>query len=83
MTVEIEFVILRRIGLGDWQVQMAKQIESNHGFPINDIDRELSGGTFIVRVETTLPNQAVENMLWDIEEYLPSTASHVETREID
>jgi hypothetical protein len=83
MTVEVEYYVpFGADTLGQWQLDMAKQIENNRGFPISDITRELSGSTFIVRVETDLPDQAVDNMLSDIEEYLPSTASHVGTREV-
>jgi hypothetical protein len=86
MTVEIEYDLGATVvnGLGEWQVKMAKQIESNRSFPITDIERELAGSAFIVRVETeTLPSQTVENMLSDIEDYLPDTATHVETRGIE
>lgn len=84
MTVEIEYRCPTPLkGLGQWQVDMVKQIETNRNFPIQDIERKLSGSSFIVRVDTSLPNKAVENMLSDIEEYLPSNAQHVETREVD
>lgn len=82
MTVEIEYSLpTTQIG-NNWQVDMAKQIESNRGFQIRDIERELHGTTFVLCVNTTLPNQAVENMLSDIEDYLPAGSSHVETREV-
>lgn len=82
MTVEIEYSLpTSRIASG-WQVDMARQIESNSEFPITDLEREIQGTTLILRVETTLPNQAVENMLSDIEEYLPAGSKHVETREV-
>lgn len=84
MTVEVEYSIPQGLtGLGEWQVRMAKQIETNRGFPITDIERELSSETFVVRVETTLPSTAVENMLSDIDEYMPPNADHVQTREVD
>lgn len=84
MTVEIEYYCPHGVSdLGDWQVDMAEQIESNRGFPITDIERELEGSAFIVRVQTaTLPDSAVDNMLSDTEDHLPDTASHVETREV-
>jgi hypothetical protein len=82
MTVEIEYSLPRSRAASDWQVSMAKQIEQNRGFPIDEIERELSGTTLIVRVETSLPSQAVENMLSDIEDYLETGSEHVETREV-
>lgn len=85
MTVEVEYEIPQGLSsMGDWQVRMAKQIESNRGFPLTDVERRLDrGGTrFIVSVETALPSQAVENMLADIEDFLPSNAVRVETREV-
>lgn len=84
MVVEVEYTCpVPPAGLGAWQVDMATQIETNRGFPIEEIDRVLQGTTFIVRVDTSLPSDAVDNMLSDIEEHLPATASHVETREVD
>lgn len=82
MTVEIEYdnVLVDKANLN--QLKMAEQIESNRGFPISDITRVIRGNTFIVRVETNLPNSAVDNMLSDIEEYLNAEANHVETREV-
>lgn len=82
MTVEIEYTAPLRLSAGGWQVDMAKQIESNRGFPIQKIERDIVGSTIIVRVETDLPSQAVENMLSDIEGHLPSGSQHVETREV-
>lgn len=82
MTVEIEFSSPTSLTAGDWQVRMAEQIESNGNFPIQGIEREIAGGTLVVRVETDLPSQAVEGMLSDIESHLPSEAVHVETREV-
>lgn len=83
MTVEVEYYCPFGVSdLGQWQVDIAKQIENNRGFPITEIERELSGTAFVVRVETTLPSTAVENMLSDIEDHLPATARHVETREV-
>lgn len=82
MTVEIEYSLPRPRVASDWQVSMSKQIEANRGFPIENIERELSGTTLTVRVETDLPDQAVENMLSDIEEYLAAGSEHVETREV-
>lgn len=82
MTVEIEYNVPDPpADMGAWQVKMSEQIERNRGYPIKEIGRELSGPTFIVSVETTLPDSAVENMLSDIEDHLPATATHVETRE--
>lgn len=82
MTVEIEYDLPRsRIG-SEWQVDMARQIETNRGFPIANIERELSGSTLIVRVDTSLPSDAVDNMLSDIEDYLDTGSAHVETREV-
>lgn len=82
MTVEIEYSLPRARAATDWQVSMAEQIESNRGFPIEGIERLLLGTTLIVRVDTTLPDSAVENMLSDIEDYLDPGAEHVETREV-
>lgn len=83
MTVEVEYRTPWPVGpASDWQVQMAKQIEENRGYPLESIEREVSGSTVIVSVETTLPDSAVQNMLSDIEDYLPSGSTHVETREI-
>lgn len=83
MTVESEYHIPQQMsGMGQWQVDMAKQIETNQGFPITGIKRELSGDTLFVRVETDLPSQAVENMLSDIADHLPAGAKHLETREV-
>lgn len=82
MTVEIEYSLPRSRVASDWQVSMAEQIESNRGFPIEGIERELTGTTLIVRVDTDLPSQAVENMLSDIEDNLESGSEHVETREV-
>lgn len=82
MTVEIEYSLPRPRVASDWQLSMAEQIESNRGSPIEGIERELSGTTLIVRVDTTLPSQAVENMLSDIEDYLNNGCEHVETREV-
>jgi ribosomal protein L20A (L18A) len=64
------------------QLQMAKQIESNRGFPISDVTRRVEGNRFTVEVETDLPSQAVENMLSDIGGNLNPEAEHVETREV-
>lgn len=83
MTVKIEYYCPHGVtGLGQWQVSMAEQIEANRGFPIEDIGRQLRDNTLIVSVETSLPNSAVENTLSDIEDHLPATATHVETREV-
>lgn len=82
MTVEMEYSLPQARIASDWQVSMARQIETNRGFPIEEIERELSGTTLIVRVETTLPSQAVENMLSDIEDYLETGSEHIETREV-
>jgi hypothetical protein len=82
MTVEIEWSAPQTLTAVDWQISMAKQIEENRGFPIEEIEREFTGCTLIVRVETDLPSQAVEGMLSDIEEHLPNGSQHVETREV-
>lgn len=83
MTVEIEYRTPRTLGAAsDWQVQMAEQIQTNHNFPIEEIQRVVSGTTVIARVETDLPSQAVEKMLSDIEDHIPAGSEHVETREI-
>lgn len=82
VTVEIVYDLPRALSASKWQVDIARQIESNRGFPIQDIERELVGTTLYVRVETDLPNNGVENMLSDIEGHLPQAASHVETREV-
>jgi len=82
MTVIVEYQLPTLRQAGEWQISMAEQIETNRGFSMSDIKRELSGTTLIVRVDTTLPNQAVENMLSDIEDYLPAGSQHIETREI-
>jgi len=82
MTVEIEYQIPTNRELGKWQISMAELIESNRGFPISDIYRQTSGTTLIVSVETTLPDSAVDNMLSDIEDYLPAGSQHIETREV-
>lgn len=82
MTVEIEYSLPSPRTASDWQKLMAKQIEENEDFPIANIERELSGTTFIVRVETNLPSQAVESMLSDIEEYLDAGSEHLETCEV-
>lgn len=83
MTVEIEYSVPTKVTVGEWQVRMAEQIESNSNFPIKEIEREFNGGTLIVRVDTSLPSQAVEGMLSDIENHLPNGAAHVETREVN
>jgi len=82
MAVEIEYDLPRPRTASKWQISMAKQIESNRGFPIEDIERELRGTTLIVRVDTSLPSTAVDNMLSDIENYLETGAKHVKTREV-
>ncbi|MBO4248416.1 hypothetical protein IL252_11380 [Halomicrobium sp. IBSBa] len=82
MTVEIEYSLPRPLAPSDWQVHMAEQIETNQGIPIEEITRTLRGHTLIVSVETTLPDEAVENMLSDIEDHLPQGCEHVETREV-
>lgn len=82
MTVEIEYTMPSSRNVGRWQVSMAEQIEANRGFPLKDIERELRGDRLIVRVETTLPDTAVENMLSDIEDHLGAGSEHVETREV-
>lgn len=82
MTVEVEYSLPRPRIASQWQVSMTEQIEENRGFPIEEIERELSGTRLIIRVQTDLPNQAVENMLPDIEEYLENGSEHVETREV-
>lgn len=82
MTVEIEFSLPNTRVAGHWEVEMSKQIESNRGFPISDIERELQGTTLFVRIETTLPDTAVENMVSDIENHIPAGSNHVETREL-
>lgn len=82
MTVELEFSNPSAIAAGDWQVSMAKQIEANRGFPLESIERVVSGGTLIVRVETTLPDAAVDGIVsTDVPDHLPNS-SHVETREV-
>lgn len=93
MTVEIVYDLENTAvnDLGRWSLKMAEKVEANRGFPITDISRELteeeidgfSVPVLIVSVETTLPNQAVENILSDIEAHLPDTAEHVETREVE
>lgn len=81
--IEIEYnAPFRPMDLGDWQLRMAKQIESNRGVPISDISREIVGTTLFVRVDSSLPSQAVENILSDIEDYLPKGSTHIETREV-
>jgi len=82
MTVEIEFkrVDSRKARLSE--LQMARQIEENERFPIQDISRRIKGQNMIVEVETTLPSEAVDNMLSDIEDHLNDDAEHVETREV-
>jgi len=82
MTVEIVYSLPKARSPSKWQVSMAEQIERNSEFSIQNIQRELNGTELILRVETGLPDTAVENMLSDIEDYLPATASHVETREV-
>jgi len=82
MTVEIEYSLSNSRVAGRWQYSMAKQIESNRGFPIESIKREIRGTTLIVSVDTTLPDSAVDNMLSDIEDYLPAGSEHIETREV-
>lgn len=82
MTVEVEYNLPRSQIASDWQVNMAEQIASNQGFPIENIERELRGTTLIVRVETSLPSTAVENMLSDIEDHLDTGSQHVETRDV-
>lgn len=83
MTVEIEYWSSQMPdSLGDWQLNMAKQIESNRGFSLTDIERELRGEKFIMRVEADLSSQEIEDMLSDIEDHLPAGAEHVETREV-
>lgn len=82
MTVEIIYSIPQTRVAGDWQLSMAKQVEENRGYPINNIERVLSGTTLVIRVETDLPSQAVDNMLSDIEDYLAAGSEHVETREV-
>lgn len=83
MTVEIEYrnVNAERVRLS--QLQMSGQIEDNRGIPITELTRRIEGSRFIVEVETTLPSKAVDNMLFDIEDYLNAEAEHVETREIE
>lgn len=84
MTVEIEFSVPANIsGLGRWQVEMAKQIETTRNFPVEDLERQLDGDQLVVSVETSLPNQAVENMVSDIEDHLPKNSTHIETREVN
>jgi len=82
MTVEIEYERVDAQTFQWQQLDMAKQIQENRGFPIQDITRILSGDTAIIRAETDLPAPAVENMLSDIEEHLNPEARHVETREV-
>lgn len=82
MTAEIEYSLPRPRVASNWQVAMSERIEKNHGVPIKNIERELHGSRFVVRVDANLPNSAVENMLSDIEEYLPDTANHTETRQV-
>lgn len=98
MTIQVIYNIEQTAATpGSWEVDMAKQIESNRGFPISEIYRrmtwaeeldplpsELNGDerVLVVEVDTSLPSHAVDNMLSDIEEHLPFDASHVETREV-
>lgn len=82
MTVEVKYNLQTTQVASGWQVAMAEQIESNRGFPINSIERELSGTMLTVRVDTSLPSTAVEDMLSDIEDYVPAGSQHIETREV-
>lgn len=82
MTVEIIYSLPRPRVSSDWQVNMSEQIESNRGFLIKDIERELRGTTLVVRVDTTLSSDAVDNMLSDIEAYLETGSKHIETKEV-
>lgn len=82
MTVEIEYRNVNPTKIRLSSLRMAEQIESNRGFPIEGIIREVRGTTLVVGVETSLPSQAVDNMLSDIEDHLNPEAEHVETREV-
>jgi hypothetical protein len=82
MTVEIEYEYVRDDMIVRTQLDMAKQIEENRGFPIKDIERIYGQGQLIVRVKTSLPSTEVENMLSDIEQHLNDEAEYVETREV-
>lgn len=83
MTVEIEYrnVEPRKAQLA--QLKIAEEIEENHNFPIEGIERVVNGNRFVVRVETSLPSQSVNGMLSDIMGHLNPEAEHVETREIE
>lgn len=82
MTVEVVYELPRPRVQTDWQTKMAQQIEENRGFPVQNIKRELHGTRFVIRVETNLPDAAVENMLGDIEPYLEPRSEHLVTREV-
>lgn len=84
MTVEIEYRCnIAPDMMSPIQTRMAKQIEENRGFPITDLERELNGEIYIIRVKSgTLPSAAIDNMLKDIEEYLHPSSEHIETREV-
>lgn len=82
MTVEVEYKRVDEQTFRWQQLDMARQIENNRGFPIEDITRIFQGETLIVRVKTNLPDSAIDNMLSDIEDHLNSEAHHVETREV-
>jgi len=82
MNIESEYSRLAGRAASRWQVQMAKQMADNHGFPIEAIERELNGSTFILRIDETLSSTELQNILSDIEDYIPANSVHVETREI-
>jgi len=76
MTVEIEYNCPFKItNIGAWQVKMAKQIKADTGIPIGDIQRELSGSDFTVKIDTTLTDSEIEGVHTIINGYLPQTAT--------
>lgn len=83
MTVEIEFSSSSTLTLADWQVRMSNDIEQKYDVSITDMTREVAGNTFVMRLDATLSDQDIEDMRSDIEDYLPSNAVHVETRQIE
>lgn len=60
--------------LGDWQVEMAKNISANHNIKITDIQRELSGSVLVINIKSDLSDAEVDNIKNIIESYLPANA---------
>jgi len=80
--LELEYKIPFGIsGMGLWQVEMAEQIKENRGIATEDIERSMQTNTFVVQIPQSKSDVDVSTMRSDIEQYLPKTAIHIETRE--